>query len=237
MLHVNQKLRLVGRQELRSIDSADRPSVRSLIRVHLRSSATSLRLLPSFAFLAPLAVNRHDKRAQDHGRQREPGAGGAAGDGGRGAVPARTMRRWRAEFKALRHRLAGVMAGVPGLLDGRDTPGDVGTAITTEAEGQRADAAAVALAAGKRLSEALRSLEEYGKTLGAGTRGAAAGRGGDAVRGVRAGKATQFSDVERDLIGAVGTPGGGTSGAGRVCLLAHRVAVPAAVAGGARRGT
>ena len=58
------------------------------------------------------------------------------------------------------------MAGVPGLLDRRDTPGDVGTLITTEAEGERADAAAVALAAGKRLSEALRCLEEYGKTLG-----------------------------------------------------------------------
>ncbi len=70
------------------------------------------------------------------------------------------------ELKALRHRLAGVMAEVPGLMDGRDTPGDVGTAIATEAEGQRSDAAAVALAAGKRLSEALRCLEEYGKTLG-----------------------------------------------------------------------
>ena len=72
------------------------------------------------------------------------------------------------ELKALRHRLAGVTAEVPGLMDGRDTPGDVGTAIATEAEGRRADAAAVALAAGKRLSEALRSLEEYGKTLGTG---------------------------------------------------------------------
>ena len=70
------------------------------------------------------------------------------------------------ELKALRHRLAGVMRDVPGLMDGRDTPGDVGTAISTAAEGERADAAAVALAAGKRLSEALRSLEEYGKTLG-----------------------------------------------------------------------
>ncbi|MEM7228858.1 MAG: thiamine phosphate synthase, partial [Planctomycetota bacterium] len=45
----------------------------------------------------------------------------------------------------------------------RDTAGDVGTAITTPTEYDRASAYDVAAAAAKRLSEALRSLEEYGK--------------------------------------------------------------------------
>jgi thiamine-phosphate pyrophosphorylase len=45
----------------------------------------------------------------------------------------------------------------------RDTAGDVGTAVSTAAQGSRADAAEVLSAAFKRCSEALRVLEEYGK--------------------------------------------------------------------------
>ncbi len=47
----------------------------------------------------------------------------------------------------------------------RDTPGDVGTALSTDSETRRQSVQAVAVAAGKRLSEALRCLGEYGKTL------------------------------------------------------------------------
>ena len=59
---------------------------------------------------------------------------------------------------------------LPSPLEGqgaqyRDIVGDVGTSITTAAEAQRASAMEVVVAAGKRLSEALRSIEEYGKTL------------------------------------------------------------------------
>ena len=72
-------------------------------------------------------------------------------------------------LKALRHRLREALDafGLPAqaLLAARDTPGDVGTALTAAPELRRTDAADVALAAFKRLEEALRALEEYGKTL------------------------------------------------------------------------
>jgi thiamine-phosphate pyrophosphorylase len=71
-------------------------------------------------------------------------------------------------LKGLRHRLreAVVLLGRPdALLAARDTPGDVGTSLTTEAEFQREDGPDVARAAVKRLQEALRSLEEFGKTV------------------------------------------------------------------------
>ena len=47
----------------------------------------------------------------------------------------------------------------------RDIVGDVGREVTAPGEFRRADAADVAVAAARRLSEALRSIEEYGKTL------------------------------------------------------------------------
>lgn len=67
--------------------------------------------------------------------------------------------------KRLRHELCQAIAELPDfeLLAARDTPGDVGTGITTESEARRADFAAVVQAAAKRLTEALRCLEEYGK--------------------------------------------------------------------------
>lgn len=69
--------------------------------------------------------------------------------------------------KELRHGIAAA-GGVLPLADRlacRDTPGDVGTAISTASEGQRADAWAVCTASLGRLQEAIRSLEEYGKTI------------------------------------------------------------------------
>lgn len=70
-------------------------------------------------------------------------------------------------LKTLRHDLQSQLGALAGLEAGRDTPGDVGTAITTANEGNRASVADVAIAAGKRLSEALRAIEEYGKTIDA----------------------------------------------------------------------
>ncbi len=77
-------------------------------------------------------------------------------------------RTLSAELKTLRHDLADALAFLPDLAAHRDTPGDVGTTITTEAEARRDDPLGVAVAAGKRLSEALRSLEEFGKLTDAG---------------------------------------------------------------------
>jgi thiamine-phosphate pyrophosphorylase len=72
------------------------------------------------------------------------------------------------ELKSLRHDLAAALASLPAdaLLQSRDTPGDVGTALTTESEAERASPPAVAQANLKRLQEALRALEEFGKLYG-----------------------------------------------------------------------
>jgi thiamine-phosphate pyrophosphorylase len=71
------------------------------------------------------------------------------------------------ETKGLRHDLAEALErfGPPteSALRARDTPGDVGTAITTESEQRRHSPLGVAQANLKRLQEALRSLEEFGK--------------------------------------------------------------------------
>jgi thiamine-phosphate pyrophosphorylase len=71
------------------------------------------------------------------------------------------------ELKRLRHELAAALSALPGdrLLASRDTEGDVGTTVATEAEGTRLDMASVVTANFKRLQEALRSIEEFGKVL------------------------------------------------------------------------
>jgi thiamine-phosphate pyrophosphorylase len=71
------------------------------------------------------------------------------------------------ELKRLRHSLAATLALLPAhlLLEARDTPGDVGTALSTPQEMRRSEIMDVVRAACKRLQEALRSLEEYGKLL------------------------------------------------------------------------
>lgn len=76
-------------------------------------------------------------------------------------------------LKALRHDLQDALtsglaeAGLQpaDLLTSRDTTGDVGTAISTTGEMRRTDEAAIAAAAGGRLTEALRSAEESLKAL------------------------------------------------------------------------
>src|SRR5688572_5479048 len=69
-------------------------------------------------------------------------------------------------LKQLRHDLATATGPwIDSALLLRDTPGDVGTATKTQTELRREDTADVVTAAGKRLGEALRTIEEYLKTL------------------------------------------------------------------------
>jgi thiamine-phosphate pyrophosphorylase len=75
-------------------------------------------------------------------------------------------RTLTAEVKGMRHDLAAAVAGLPALIASRDTPGDVGSGIGTTAEYARKSPADVAAVNLKRLQEALRSAEEYGKVFG-----------------------------------------------------------------------
>lgn len=128
-----------------------------------------------------------------------------------------------ARLKHARHELAAALvhAGVDplALLASRDTPGDVGTQVQGAGEGARASLAEVAAAAGGRLTEALRVIEECLK-IGAGGRGGGGGdkRGGggkDAwarVEGVR----YRAYDIDRALRLALGT---GRCPQWRLCVL------------------
>jgi len=73
-----------------------------------------------------------------------------------------------ARLKEIRHGLAAAL-GAPGenALAWRDTAHDVGTLVGTPSEYSRAGVRAVVVAAGKRLGEALRSIEEFAKVAGA----------------------------------------------------------------------
>ncbi|MCC5829580.1 MAG: thiamine phosphate synthase [Phycisphaeraceae bacterium] len=70
-----------------------------------------------------------------------------------------------AALKNLRHDLTETCSAFPAIVLDRDTPGDVGTEITTGTEQVRTGVGHVVRAAASRLSEALRSLEEFSKTL------------------------------------------------------------------------
>ncbi len=72
-----------------------------------------------------------------------------------------------AALKGLRHDLDAALRRLPpGWLEAsRDTAGDVGTALTAPGEMERRGLADVVTAAGRRLGEALRVLEETGKTI------------------------------------------------------------------------
>ncbi|MEM6332228.1 MAG: thiamine phosphate synthase [Planctomycetota bacterium] len=71
-----------------------------------------------------------------------------------------------ADLKAARHALAAAatLLNQADLIAARDTPGDLGTAITAAGEYDRASLADVAAASAKRLTEALRAIEEAAKT-------------------------------------------------------------------------
>ena len=67
--------------------------------------------------------------------------------------------------KNLRSDLKEIITAMPvdEMIASRDTPGDIGTEITSPSEPLRKDLADVARAACKRLTESLRTIEEYGK--------------------------------------------------------------------------
>lgn len=69
------------------------------------------------------------------------------------------------EVKRLRHDLAAAASQIPPAdrHAARDTPHDVGTAISTATESQRTDAWAACQASVERTKQSLRSLEEFGK--------------------------------------------------------------------------
>lgn len=71
------------------------------------------------------------------------------------------------ELKSMRHDLQAALTTLPAgwIESSRDTPGDVGTQISTASEARRTHLLDVATAAAKRLTEALRVLEETSKTL------------------------------------------------------------------------
>lgn len=89
------------------------------------------------------------------------------------------------------------------LLAARDVEGDVGTAISTPGEMRRHGLAGIAAAAAARLTEALRSIEEAAKALGADA---------SAFETLRYGAYT----CERDLLLALGT---GRCPQWRLCVL------------------
>src|SRR5947209_4043463 len=71
-----------------------------------------------------------------------------------------------AKLKSIRHQLADTTKDIlPEAILHRDIPGDVGTFIKTSSELHRESMNDVIIAAGKRLGEALRTMEEYAKTI------------------------------------------------------------------------
>ena len=80
---------------------------------------------------------------------------------------ARDDQNLTTSLKQLRHDLQMALARLPMelALRSRDTPNDVGTTVKTESEFHRPALRDVLTANAKRLSEALRSLEECAKTL------------------------------------------------------------------------
>ncbi len=72
-----------------------------------------------------------------------------------------------AAIKQCRHDLSAALRQLPAemLLEARDTAGDVGTSVNTDSERHRDSVDDVVTASFKRLTEALRVLEEYGKVV------------------------------------------------------------------------
>lgn len=72
--------------------------------------------------------------------------------------------------KNMRSELQELLGSLPvaEMLAGRDTPGDIGTEISSPTEQVRGGMTDVVTAACKRLTEALRTIEEYGKIVSPG---------------------------------------------------------------------
>lgn len=111
-----------------------------------------------------------------------------------------------ARLKELRHDLASALTPFQSAITRRDTAGDVGTAISTKTEATRASLRDVAVAAAKRLSEALRTLEETAK---------ATDRARQVAPRIEAIRYRAY-DIERDLTLAMGA---GRAPQWTLCLL------------------
>lgn len=112
-------------------------------------------------------------------------------------------------LKSLRHDFARAIA--PWSADAilyRDTPGDVGTGSKTASELHREDLASVITAAGKRLGEALRAIEEVLKT--------ASVPAAQAVESLR----YRFYDIEQSVARTLHPAGGGAQRMSAVRLYA-----------------
>lgn len=170
-------------------------------------------------------IDANANRAREAARVMEEAARFVVGDGALSRA-----------CKEVRHGVRGAVEALPvdalRLIAHRDTPGDVGTGIGTAAEGERAGVRGVVAAAGKRLGEALRSIEEYAKTI----------EGGGAC--ARLAERARYAgyDAERRLMLALGGGRVGDGGDGwRVCVLVTEAlcvlpweeVVERAVAGGA----
>ena len=70
-----------------------------------------------------------------------------------------------AALKSMRHEMTAAAASLPAFDAHRDAASDVGAPLSHASERSRRDARDVVTAAAKRLGEALRSLEEYGKLV------------------------------------------------------------------------
>gem|GEM_PF-325966 len=81
------------------------------------------------------------------------------------AQAAAALKTLRHELSAAMSRMSGERGGPDAMLACRDAAGDVGTAITHTSERKRGSLRDVAIAAGSRLTEALRVLEECAKTV------------------------------------------------------------------------
>ena len=112
-------------------------------------------------------------------------------------------------LKQMRHDFVQALPDTLEHISHRDTPGDVGTAITTDAEQTRSNLPDVIAAAGGRLSEALRAIEEYSKLVELGPDYHRLAKTAETVR-------YQSYDVTQRLIGAVTTR---PAPQWRLCLL------------------
>lgn len=111
-----------------------------------------------------------------------------------------------AQLKSIRHGFQAATADLQRVaVASRDTAHDVGTGIKTETERQRESLASVVTAAGKRLGEALRTIEEYAKT------GATIAPQIEALR-------YRFYDVEKQILATL-TPGRERVARVRLCVL------------------
>lgn len=113
-------------------------------------------------------------------------------------------------LKPVRQSVSRLAGSVPGgearLLAWRDTPGDAGAGITTEAESARAGPRDIASAAAKRLTEALRVIEECAKATEAGP---------GLARGVKEARYVAYQ-AERAILAALPAPRGTPW---RLCVL------------------